>query len=83
MQLYFRKMSRALDKKRSIDRHELRDIRYGILGKSRESRFEQNISGRAGPFQIAREWNTDDRCNVASVNSVALNDNDGMLESGL
>ena len=53
------------------------------LGESGGSRAEQDVAGRLGPAQVAGERDADDGGDVAAVEGVTLDDDDGAPEAGL
>jgi hypothetical protein len=57
-----------------VERNDLRNVRHRILGQISRSCTEPYIARRVRPFQIARERHAYDGADLASVQSVSLND---------
>jgi len=71
-----RQFSHALGQQRSIEGHNLRDVRHRVLGQARVGGRKQHVSGSICPAQIAGQRNTDDCGQVAPIQGVALHDDD-------
>lgn len=81
-QTELRYTSDAIVKDSPIERDQLRGVRNGRLAEPGITLREENVTGRFGPFQLGGQWDTDDGRDCASVERIALNDEDGSAKSG-
>ena len=65
----------------SVDGHELRGVRNGVLGKPGSARREQHTARRLGPTEIAGQRNADDSAEAAPVQGIVLDDHDRSAEA--
>src|SRR5262249_53344063 len=66
-----------------VERHDLRDIRDGVLAEPRRLCRQEDVSGGIGQSQIARQGDADDGGDLAAIERVALDHDDGPMESRL
>jgi len=66
----------------AVDRDNLRDVRYGVLGQSGRPRSQAHVAGRNRKPEVARQRDCDDRRDVAPIERVALHDQDGPSKAG-
>src|SRR5258705_849363 len=71
-----RDLADAFREERFVERHNLRDIRHGVLGEAGRASTEPHVSRRVGPLEIACERYAHHRRDAASVQRVTLNDSD-------
>nr|VFJ63737.1 MAG: hypothetical protein BECKDK2373B_GA0170837_112816 [Candidatus Kentron sp. DK]VFJ66370.1 MAG: hypothetical protein BECKDK2373C_GA0170839_114611 [Candidatus Kentron sp. DK] len=76
-----RQFSDSLGQIGAINRGDQGDVGNGILGKTGNFGFEQNVAGGIRPFQVARERDTDNRGNPATIQRITLNYNDRAPEA--
>ena len=77
-----RKFADAVRKERSIERDDLRDVGYRILGQSSLAGAEGHVAGCIRPPQIGRQRYAYDGRNLAPINGIALNNDHRPAEAG-
>jgi hypothetical protein len=77
LQLGVRQSAYRFGESSAVQRHGLRDVRDGILGKAGEVRGQENVPWRIRPVQIPCEWHAHNRANAAAIERVPLNHNEG------
>ena len=82
---YFRgcKFSGAIAERVPVQRNDLGNVRYRGLRQTCVSGAETKVARRRGPFEIARQRNADDGRDAASIESIALHDDDRATETRL
>ena len=66
LELLSREASHSLGEKRAVERDDLRNVRDGVLGQSRDLPAEQeDVARRLGPGQVARERHANDGADPA------------------
>ena len=66
----------------AVDRDDLRDVRHGIFRQSGRPRSQADVTGRVRQPEIARQRDSDDRSDAASIEGIALHDQHGPPKAG-
>ena len=77
-----RKSADAVRKERSIERDDLRDVGYRILGQSSLAGAEGHVAGCLRPSQIGRQRYAYDGRNSTAINGIALHNYHRTAETG-
>src|SRR6266536_45011 len=80
LQLLLRDAADTLREEGAVERDDLRDVGDGLLGEAGAPRRQENVAGRLGPFEVARERHAHDGRDAAPVEGVALDDENGPAE---
>lgn len=80
-QILWRQLADSLGKEGAIDGDDLRRIGNRVLRKTRNFARQKHVPWCACPKQIACDGNTDHRGNPASIQVVALHDDNGPSET--
>ena len=81
-ELRARDPAHALFEQRPVEGDDLRHVCHRILRQAGHPRREPHVTRSSLPPQVAGEWDADHRGNPASVQGVALHDDDRAPESG-
>lgn len=76
-----RDSSNVLREHRSVNGHDLRDVRDRILGQPGAPCLQEHVAGSGGPAEIARQRHHYYRRQAARVKGIALNDYDWSCEA--
>jgi hypothetical protein len=76
LELAPRQLADAFGQMLPVDGDDQRDVRDRLFGEACCSRCQEHIAGCICPFQDAREWHTNDRAHTASIQRIALHDDD-------
>lgn len=64
-----------------VDCYDLRHVRHAVFRESARRPFEFNVSGSRGPFEITGDRDADNGRDSASIEAVALNDDNRPTET--
>ena len=81
-QLGLRELSDLICEETPVDSHDLRHIGDGVFRQPCDACRETSIAWRFGPVKIACQWDTNHGADLASIEIIALNDNDRPAEAG-
>jgi hypothetical protein len=71
-----------LRKDGAIEGHDLRNVCDRIIGQSRETNREKDVSGSDRPLQVSGDRDADDRCNAATIEQAPCTTTTGRRKRG-